>query len=279
VSALLDLPFQPPYHAGAALRHLALHSIPGADYPTAHGFTRLIETVSGPTLAAVEFDGSAVQARLEGGDTDEAAAVIRQWLDLDADPARVDGHLAADPVLAPLVQAQPGVRVIGHPSGFEAAVTTVIGQQISLAAARTCGGRLVAAYGEPGPGGLLRFPAPDRLTEAADMHRVIGVPGARGRTIRAVAELFAGGFALSTGAGYQEARAALLALPGIGPWTVDYLSVKVLGNRDAFPASDLVVRKKLGVAAPAAAAQLAEAWRPLRAYAAFRLWAHANAGG
>ena len=134
----------------------------------------------------------------------------------------------------------PGLRRIRYPESFEAAISTVLGQQVSLAAARTFAGRLVAAYGEPGPGGLTAFPAPERLAaaELEELRSAVGITGSRARTVLAVAELFA-----RTGSWpvplpreqWDERAAALLALPGIGPWTVAYLRMRLFGDPDAVP--------------------------------------------
>lgn len=156
---------------------------------------------------------------------------------------------------------------------------------MSLAAARTFAGRLAAAYGTPGPRGLTLFPTPERLAAAPVqvLRDAVGVPNGRARTLRALAELFAGGFRLEpvqppAGHRLADARATLLAVPGIGTWTVEYLAMRALHDPDACPAGDLVLRRALGFERTADAAALAEAWRPYRAYAVVRLWTGALAG-
>jgi DNA-3-methyladenine glycosylase II/AraC family transcriptional regulator of adaptative response / DNA-3-methyladenine glycosylase II len=150
----------------------------------------------------------------------------------------------------------------------------VLGQQVSLAAARTFGARLVAAYGAPGPGDLTSFPIPEALATVPveELRATVGLTGARAATLHGLAAAAASGLPLAAGTDPALFRASLLALPGIGPWTADYLAVRVLGDRDAFTASDLVLRRALGGVSVAAADAASQAWRPYRAYALFHLW-------
>lgn len=279
-----------PFDAASALATLVAHAVPGVDRvdrsDAAHGeVTRLVETRSGTAAVTVRLTPEEIEVRGSGPDADEVCAVVARWFDADADLATVHAVLGADPVLAPLLAARPGLRVVGHPSGFEAAVTTVLGQQVSLAACRTFAGRLAAAYGRDadvvGSEGLWLFPDPDTLAgaRAAELQAAVGITGARTRTLLALATACADGLTLGPGtagdpAALADTRARLLALPGIGPWTVDYLSVKVLGDRDGFVPGDLVLRKALGGIDARAAARASEVWSPVRAYALFHLWTH-----
>jgi AraC family transcriptional regulator, regulatory protein of adaptative response / DNA-3-methyladenine glycosylase II len=214
----------------------------------------------------------------ERRDLPAAVAACRRLLDLDADPAAVDGALALDPVLAPLVRAAPGRRVPGSAGAGEMAVRAVLGQQVSTAAARTHAGRLVAALGAPvedPEGGLAReFPAAAAIAAAGPDG--LAFPRARARALIGLAEALASG-ALVLDAGLEAARRALSALPGIGPWTVETVAMRALGDRDAFPATDLGVRAaalRLGLPGePRGLSRRAEAWRPWRAYAVQHLWA------
>jgi AraC family transcriptional regulator of adaptative response / DNA-3-methyladenine glycosylase II len=209
--------------------------------------------------------------------------LCRGLLDLDADIEAIDGVLAADSALAPLVSLRPGLRIPGVVDGFEMAVRAVLGQQVSVAAARTFATRLVARHGDvyAAHGTLTRlFPTAGQLVDA-DLDG-LGLTGSRIRSIRALAEAVAsGGLALDRRGDRAATRAGLLALPGIGPWTVDYLAMRALGDPDAFPIGDLVLRQsavRLGL--PQGEKQLlayAERWRPWRAYAAIHLWADQNA--
>jgi 3-methyladenine DNA glycosylase/8-oxoguanine DNA glycosylase len=173
------------------------------------------------------------------------------------------------------VTRRPGVRLVGYPDEFEAVVATVVGQQVSLAAARTFAGRLVAAYGTP-TDGLLAFPAPEDLAAATEpeLRAAIGLTGARTRTLRAAAEKWADGFTLAHLMA-AEARRALLAVPGVGRWSTDYLAVRAMQHPDTFAPGDLVARKALGTATAAEAQTRAAAWAPWRSYALVHLWADA----
>lgn len=208
-----------------------------------------------------------------------AVARCRRLLDLDADSAAVDEVLALDPLLASLVADRPGIRVPGSVDGLEMAVKAVIGQQVSVAAARTVAGRLVTAYGKPltRPEGDLthHFPTADAL--AGLDPTTLPMPRARARTLVSVAAAVAGGgLDLDPGADRDATESALLAIPGIGPWAADYLRMRVLGDPDAFLSSDLGVRRgleRLGVAGnPRSATEHAAAWRPWRSYALMHLW-------
>jgi AraC family transcriptional regulator, regulatory protein of adaptative response / DNA-3-methyladenine glycosylase II len=195
--------------------------------------------------------------------------LARRLRDEDADLLAVNAVLCADPALAPLVAHAPWRRVPGHVDGFELAVRAILGQQVSVAAARTNAARLVAAYGEPlaTPSGSLthRWPAREALRDAA-----IGGPRARANAIRALA-------AADIDLSYGADPAPLLELPGVGPWTASYVAMRALGDRDAFMPTDLGVRRafeKLGLPGdPRSAERHAERWRPFRSYALQHLWA------
>jgi AraC family transcriptional regulator of adaptative response / DNA-3-methyladenine glycosylase II len=188
---------------------------------------------------------------------------------LGADPSAADAALGRDPVLGPLVAARPGLRVPGTVDGGELAIRAVLGQQVSLAAARTLAARLVALAGEPlaEPQGTLThaWPAPAAIVDVAPS---LPMPRARQRAVGAVAGALADGLRLEPGA---DARAELLALPGIGPWTVEYIAMRALADPDAWMPTDLGVRR--GLARLGVSADAADAWRPFRAHAVMHLWA------
>jgi AraC family transcriptional regulator, regulatory protein of adaptative response / DNA-3-methyladenine glycosylase II len=196
----------------------------------------------------------------------------RLVLGLDRDREVIDAALGADPLLAPLVAARPGLRVPGAWDGFELAVRAVLGQQISVAAGRGLAERLARRHGEPLPqpaGGLTRlFPTAERLAGA----EIAGMPAARAHALRALARAVAAGLAIDERSEPATVRAALLELPGVGPWTVEYIAMRALRDPDAFPASDLVLRNALGGVSASEALARAERWRPWRAYAAMHLW-------
>jgi len=301
------LPVEGPWDLDHALGLLAGHAVPGAElvdraarthsrvvpWPagTAGAGTAVVGTpgagAAGPVrldlrLAPDHVDLTATAA--EGatlGDDDLAglSALVRSWLDLDADLDAVAATFAGDPVLGASLARRPGIRITGHPVGWEAAAATVLGQQVSLAAARTFAGRLVAAHGTaaPGLGGLLGWPPAPVVADADvdELRAAVGVTNARARTLQAVAAAFADGLAVHPGADRAEARRRLLALPGVGPWTVEYLAVRALGDRDAWPSGDLVLRRALGGRTAREVDAAGAAWSPHRAYALFHLWADA----
>lgn len=280
-TVVLRLRHRAPMATVPLRRFLAAHAVPGLDrHDAATGeHTRTVPGPHGPAVVTVAL-GSApghVTARLQLADLADVTPVVgrvRRWLDLDADPGLVDEALGADPLLAPLVGARPGLRVPGAVDGVETALLSVLGQQVSLAAARTFAGRLVATYGMPAPNGLSAFPLPEVLAAAGPdaLRAATGVTGARARTTHALSCAAAGGLALDPGADRDAARRTLLSLPGIGPWTADYVALRALGDPDAFPSDDLVLKRALGVATGRQAAARAQGWRPWRGYALLHLW-------
>jgi AraC family transcriptional regulator of adaptative response / DNA-3-methyladenine glycosylase II len=220
--------------------------------------------------------GGDVRAAHAGTRTDSALRRrARLLVGLDADHARIEPVLRADPLLEPLVAARPGLRVAGAWDGFELAVRAVLGQQVSVAAGRGLAERIAIRHGVPLPrpaGNLTRlFPTADTLASV----ELDGMPAARARAVRALALAVSGGLVIDEAQDRRALRAALLELPGIGPWTVEYVAMRALRDADAFPASDLVLRSALGGISAAEAERRAEAWRPWRAYAAMHLWASA----
>ena len=206
---------------------------------------------------------------------------VRRIFDLDADPMFITGHLKKDPVLSSIVSAFPGLRVPGGWDNFEIAVRAIIGQQVSLQAANTIIGRLVQRYGTPlspsiRPGLTHGFPRPEMLA-SADLTG-IGLPTKRASTIRILASRAARGDIVLEGMGDSEPlKRTLMAIPGIGQWTVEYIAMRALREPDAFPASDLVLKRVLAAMSqqeenPHRKVNRPEAWRPWRAYAAMYLW-------
>ena len=203
---------------------------------------------------------------------------LRSLFDLDANPAVVAAALRRDPLLAPSVRRDPGLRVNGAFDGFETAVRVVLGQQVSVRAATTIAGRVARALGDPVRTpfpGLDRLPPTAEAVEAAGEDRLarIGMPGARARTLLALARaVLSGELVLARGADPEQVRERMLALPGVGPWTANLVAMRALGAADAFPAGDLGVLRALGTRSAREAEARAEAWRPWRAYAAMHLW-------
>ena len=275
-----------PYDAAGWLTHVAARAIPGLErVEDERMITRLLAAPGGPVRVTISFDQEGqIAARLALADLADLAGVVarlRRWLDLDADPRLVTAALGTDPLLAPLVATRPGLRIPGTTDPFELAVRAVLGQQVSVAGARTLAGRLVAAHGTPASDGLHLFPDAATLAAAGpDRLRAIGLTGSRAATLDRLAVAVAGGLSLAADADREAVRAGLLALPGIGPWTVDYIALRALGDPDVFPSGDLVLRRALaelpgGARHPvdvAAATSRAAAWRPWRGYAAQHLW-------
>ena len=309
----LRLPFRAPLCPDNLFGHLAATAVPGVEEWRDGAYRRTLRLPRGHGVVALRPHADHVSCTLHLSDLRDLTIAIsrcRRLLDLDADPVAVDELLRADPVLEPLVDKAPGRRVPRTVDPAEFAVRAVLGQQVSTAAARTHAARLVLAHGEPvtdpltdpltdpstdpsgesgeaegggsAPrggrrGGLTHlFPTPEAL---ADMDpSALAFPRARRATLTAlVTALAEGRVDLGAGGDRDRARAELAALPGIGPWTVETIAMRALGDPDAFVATDLGVRaaaRDLGLSAtPAALTRRAAAWRPWRAYAVQYLWA------
>jgi AraC family transcriptional regulator, regulatory protein of adaptative response / DNA-3-methyladenine glycosylase II len=278
----LDLAVREPFDAGVLLAFLTSRSIPGIEHWDGATYHRTLALPHGHGVAevwaATRRSRPVLKARLRlehWRDLGPAVRRLRRLLDLDADPVAVDAVLGADPTLAPVVAAAPGRRSPGAVDPFEIAVRAVVGQQISVAGARTVAGRLVAAAGEPlrvvaVPELTHVFPAPAAL--AAIDHAQLPMPASRRRTITELAtRVDDGRIVLDGGADRAELSAALGAVPGVGPWTTGYVLMRGLGDPDVFLPTDLGVRA--GLAHLGVEAGHAERWRPWRSYALHHLWA------
>ncbi|HKE65225.1 MAG TPA: AlkA N-terminal domain-containing protein [Micromonosporaceae bacterium] len=297
-----------PFHAASMLEFLALRAIPGVEIVTSESYTRAMRLPYGTAhVRMVPADGHiAATLRLaDVRDLSPAVARCRRLFDLDADPTAIDGVLGADPALATAVAAEPGVRVPRAVDGFEVAVRAIINQQISVAGAITVLGRLVAAAptgdaipttpdgaastdaapddtdsapGDDAPhtGRGLR-PFPDAATVAKLPDGAFPMPKTRIATIRALAEAVASDqIVLDGSVDRDETRAALEEIPGIGPWTANYVAMRALGDPDVFLGSDLgVLRAAAAAGLPETPTRLiahAKRWAPWRSYAVVRLW-------
>lgn len=279
--ATASFPLQRPYPVASVLRWLAAHALPGLESIDLAGLRhrRSLAAPSGPAVIGVDFSDP-LDIRLTMGlarasDAAVVEAAVRAWLDLDAPTEQVEAHLGATPLLAPMIAARPGVRVLGTLDGYETAVMTILGQHVSVSAARTFGGRLIAAYGGEGAEGYRQFPAPAAIAAASapDLQAAVGATGARARTLVELSGAVADGrLILRPDADPLDARSTLLALPGVGPWTADYLALRVFRDHDAFPADDLIIKRALGVTRPKDAIAVAQQWRPYRGYAVIHLW-------
>ncbi|MGH3167550.1 MAG: AlkA N-terminal domain-containing protein, partial [Trebonia sp.] len=236
----LRLPYRPPLDAARLLAFLAERAIPGVEEVTDGTYRRTTLLQNGPGILSLSPSSSYVVCDLELDDLRDVPSAVqrcRRLLDLDADPAAVSAFLGEDPILRPLVRACPGRRSPGHVDGDELAIRAVLGQQVSVAAARKLGGRLVAAYGKPlsAPSGSLTHLFPDAATIAAVDPGTLPMPAARARSLIGLAEALAGGeISLHPGADREAETARLLALPGIGPWTASYIRMRAMSDPDAF---------------------------------------------
>jgi AraC family transcriptional regulator of adaptative response / DNA-3-methyladenine glycosylase II len=279
----LRLPYRSPLDAHGLIAFLRLRAVAGVEQVIDGAYRRSLRLAHGSAVVELRPADGHVQARYRLEDLRDLAAAMqrsRVLLDLDSDPLSVADTLGQDPLLAPLVRRAPGRRLPGHVDAHELAVRAVLGQQVSLRGAATLAARLVAAHGEPlgRPLGTVTHVFPSARSLAQVDPERLAMPRARRRALLALAAGLAGGeIALDAGADREEVRRRLLALPGIGPWTVEYVAMRALRDPDAFPASDLGVRhalERLGHdGQPAIAAKLAERWRPYRAYAVQHLWA------
>jgi AraC family transcriptional regulator of adaptative response / DNA-3-methyladenine glycosylase II len=280
VEVTLRLGFRQPLCPDNLFGHLAATAVPGVEEWLAGSYRRTVRLPHGPGVLSLRPDRDHVAARLTLTDArDEAVAVriIRRLLDLDVDPEAVDGVLSGDPTLAPLIAAAPGRRVPGTVDAHELAVRAVLGQQVSTAAARTHASRLVLAHGEritDTAGGLTHlFPTAEALTTLDPA--ALALPMARRATLLGLVRALADGTVDVSDPALAGRQ--LGALPGIGPWTVETIAMRALGDADAFLPTDLGVRAaaaRLGLpTSPGRLTQHAERWRPWRSYAVQHLWA------
>lgn len=294
----LRLAVRTPFAAAALLAFLAYHLVPGVEAVHGTTYARTLDLPHGPGVVEVDLastgsDGDAAGVRqvpvtfrlVDLRDTTAALERVRRLLDGDADPLALAAHFADDPVVGPLAARTPGLRVPGAVDGAELAVRAVVGQQVSVTGARTVTGRVVASYGDPLPPALHDvvpglthlFPRPAVLAGVADVD--LPMPRARGRALANLAANLADGTVrLDRGPDRDDVRRALVALPGIGPWTADYVALRALGHPDVFLPTDIGVRNALvglghdAAAVPGLLPDLERGWRPWRSYALMHLW-------
>lgn len=295
---VLRLGYRPPYDLPALLDFLRARALPGIEQVDHNTYCRTIGTAQAPGWLRIDaWPGphTALRLTLAGctaGQLHDTVRRVRRMFDLDAHPDAIAAHLGRDARLAPLLARHPGQRLPSGWDGFEIAVRAVIGQQVSVAAARTLATRLTTRLGTPLPTPLTQpglshlFPTPQALLDG-DLDG-LGLTGRRIATLRAIAQaLLDGRVDFDPARTLDEAVTRWTALPGIGPWTAQYIALRALGHPDAFPAEDLVLQKTLPNSPASAqaeharltAAQLlvqAEHWRPWRGYAVFHLWREAS---
>jgi len=269
----LRLPARAPFDGEGLMRFFADHAVPGLEAGDESSYERAVRLPGGVAHVRLELESGGVRctARLESiGDVSTLVARVRRLFDLDADSVAIDGALSRDPVLRPLVAAAPGIRLPGSMDASEALFRTLVGQQISVAAARTVLGNLVRDLGTDG-----LFPTAEQLAEHGA--EALRGPASRIRTILGAAEAVAsGGLVLDVGMPVDEFQAGLVALPGIGPWTAGYLAMRVLGNPDIMLGTDLVMlQSAAALGMPGTTRGLdehARRWAPWRSYAGLHLW-------
>jgi AraC family transcriptional regulator, regulatory protein of adaptative response / DNA-3-methyladenine glycosylase II len=276
-----DLGYRPPYDWEAFVKFLGARAVCGVEVVNRQSYRRIIRVSCGqkthtgwiaiapqPNVCFMRVIVSASLAKV----IPSVLSRVRHFLDLACDPA----HIVAD--LGPLAEKNPGLRVPGAFDGFEIAVRAVLGQQVSVIAARTLAGRFAAAFGEPATSPFdeisLAFPSPESVAQCTvESVAKIGVPRTRAETILEIARAIAHGeLALTPGADAPAVIERLKSIVGVGDWTAHYVAMRALAWPDAFPASDLGIMKALGVKSPKRTLEIAEAWRPWRAYAVMHLW-------
>lgn len=280
---VLQLGFRPPYDFAGLLAFLRRREISGVERIDDAVYRRVLpgRARSGWLAVRARPGSHVLQVELDLPDPERLPGILRRLrrlFDLDADPLAIDAVLDGDPLLRELGERFPGQRLPGAFNGFEAMVRAVLGQQVSVAAASTLMNRVVERFGAALPGaeaGSRAFPTPEAL--AGGDFSGIGLTGARIDCLRALSRAVSRGELADEPGSSDPAvwRKTALALPGVGPWTAEYMAMRVLHDPDAFPAGDLVLRQQLGTGSPLAeraCAARAEPWRPWRAYALMRLW-------
>lgn len=271
-----------PFAGAELLAFLATRAVPGIEAAGDGWYERSLALPYGPGVVRVELidrPAGFVPCRVTLTDARDLAPALertRRLLDADADPVAVDDQLSGDPRLAPLVRQRPGLRVPGHVDGVEVAVRAVLGQQVSVAGARTLAARLVGEYGESltldGEHQVTRL-FPDAGTLAEVEPETIAMPRARGRALASLMQAVRDGTVhLDRSADRAQTRTALLGLAGIGPWTADYISLRALGDPDVFLPTDLGVRHAAEQLRIDGVDRASEEWRPWRSYALLHLW-------
>ena len=277
----LLLPYRAPFDWDGLITFFGSRAIPGVEWVEDRRYGRTIALDSAIGTIDVGHDPArgAVRATIDFPRPTALPAIIariRRLFDLAADPVVIGAHLSADPALAPLVGVRPGLRVPGAWDGFELGVRAILGQQISVGAATRLIGRLAARWGTPTSSGRIVFPTPAQLSHA-DIAS-LGMPQARGDAVVALARAVVADTRLfDTRQDLDTAITTLCSLPGIGPWTANYIAMRALRESDAMPTGDVGLLRALAKDGTRPSADdltaRAEGWRPWRAYAALHLWA------
>ncbi len=282
----LQLQYQPPFEFPSLLTFLQRRAIPGVEEVAHDCYRRTVLLPQSKGIIELEpvQQTNSICLRLSLDNLADLNILIqrcRNLFDLDADPQKIATVLVTDPLLAPLVKARPGLRVPGTIDGFELAVRAILGQQVSVAGARTLAARIVRAYGESltqSHGTLTHyFPTPPALANS-DLQG-LGLTNSRITALTALSQtIFEEHLSLDPTADREQIITRLIQVPGIGPWTTSYTAMRALRDPDAFPATDLGLRRAFEqLGQPSNAINIekhAQSWRPYRAYAAHYLWAN-----
>jgi len=289
-SLVLRLHYRPPYDFASLLAFFKGRALPGIEVVDDESYSRVFGPAQTPgwlRLSAWPGKENALRLKLHCPQPAQMLPVvtrIRRMFDLDAEPQAIATALQATPPLRALLRKRPGLRLPGSWDGFEVAVRAILGQQVSVAAARTLASRVVHRFGEPlptpiAPGLECLFPTPEVLASAN--LSALGITGARIESIRSVAQaLLDGRVDFRVEQSLEEFVSRWVALPGIGEWTAHYMAMRGLNHPDAFPAADLILRRAASpngdTLSTKALTHIAEAWRPWRAYAVMHLWRSAS---
>lgn len=277
-----EIEYRPPLDWEFFLQYLGARATLGVETVEGGRYIRTIALGKSPGRLIVSHHPTKARVLVTiegevGTRYDDILKRVRRIFDLEIDLAAVHSVLGADPTLGPLLAAAPGVRVPGAWSPFELLVRTIVGQQVTVKAATTIMGRIASRLGEPvdtsGPAGpSFLFPTPRAIADG-DLE-AIGMPSRRVQTLQNVARAIADATIPFPDSGGHEAevKAALLKLPGIGPWTVAYFALRALRDADAWPGTDLVLRRILDSSASESPTIDSERWRPYRGYAAMHFW-------
>jgi AraC family transcriptional regulator of adaptative response / DNA-3-methyladenine glycosylase II len=284
------LAYRPPLDLPGLLAFLGQRAIPGIEFFDGDVYSRTLNLPHGSAVVTIPTNGGdqrpsgpvrydrpgSIHCELRLDDVrDFATAVsrVRRLLDLDADPVAVGSALQEDPLLGPSVESNPGLRVPGSVDGTEIAVRAILGQQVSVAGARTLGARLASQYGAPlrEPCGPLIRTFPSAETLAAADPSTLPLPARRARALLSLTGAIADGrIEIDAGSDRDATEANLRTLLGIGPWTAAYIRMRGLGDPDVFLGEDLGIKKATrALGAPVDA----DLWKPWRSYANFHLWA------
>jgi AraC family transcriptional regulator of adaptative response / DNA-3-methyladenine glycosylase II len=286
-TSTLQLSYRPPYDWAGTLAFLKARELKGVEWVTGSFYARTVHL--GDSKGWIKVTRSEKKNALLLEFTHSLAPVLpallnraRDLFDLNARPEIISGHLAQDKILGPLVKANPGMRVPGAFNGFEMGLRAILGQQVTVKSATTVAGRLVASFGEPV---VTPFPELNRLTPApgkvarVDINKLakLGIVRARCESILGLAQAQASGrLSLDSGNHHspEDTIERLAQLPGIGPWTANYIAMRALRWPDAFPKEDIAVRNNLGRITARQAEEMSQAWRPWRSYAVLHIWNH-----